>query len=179
MKTGLTATLIAGLSLAVATGQTKPEISDPAALARVHIYCVDTTNLPGSQAAEVKRFFKAESKPRKLLSDFPWTMAAGCGRSPVDAIVRLEFPLLNTSGIKLGEPVKEMESDAELLKTKVVLSVSNAASGKQLYKLQASPLGNSRTGSMGPGAAGERRDAMVNAFLTLRQDLKSLPAAQP
>ncbi len=165
-----------GLGIGRAVGQKKPagEIPDPAALVQVHNYCVDTSKIAGSQAAEVKRFVKTQSKAGKLLSDFPWTLADDCRAGHAEAVVRIEFPLLNTPAIELGRPLKEDASDADLLETKVLFEVFEAGSGKQLYKLLAVPLGGGKIQTAGANPTEQRRDAMYNAFSMLREDLRSL-----
>ncbi len=179
MKIVLVVMLGFGLRIGMAEGQEKPagEILDPAALVQVHTYCVDTSKIAGSQAAEVKHFLKAQSKPGKLFSDFPWTMAGDCRTGHAEAVVRIEFPLLNTPVIELGRPIKGNTSEAELLETKVLFEVFQSGSGKQLYKLLAGPLGGGKIQTAGANPAEQRADAMYNAFSIFREDLRSLPPA--
>ena len=179
MKTACMMTMMLGISLVAMAKKPVGEIPDPSALAGVRTFCVDFSNLSASQASEVRRFLKTESKPKKLLSDFPWTLGPDCEQSHPDAIVKLDFPLLNTMGAEVGQTIEGKQSDAELLKTKASLEVSDATSGKRMYQVLVSPPSSAKAELTGDNPVVQRRDAMYNAFRTLLQDLHSLPPVSP
>ena len=85
--------LLSVLLLAAVAAAKKPagKISDLAAFSQIHSYCVDSEDMPGDEALDLKNFVTAESKPKKLLSKLPWTLAPDCSPNSPDAVIKVEF----------------------------------------------------------------------------------------
>ena len=133
------AILTAVMQLAAKEQKLTGEVSDRAALAAIESYCVDTRQLPDDQAYQIRGFLQDESKPHGLLSKLSWKLFPDCREGGPDAIIRVEFPLLKTTAIRLGEPPSPGELPTNLYNIKAVLEVSEAASSRKLYHVQASP----------------------------------------
>ncbi len=150
------------------------EIPDRAAFAAIRSYCVNASHLPSDEAYEVRGFVEEEGKPRGLLAKLPWKLFPDCRGGETDAVIRVEFPLLKTFGVRLGEPPYPGEQSPNLYNTKAVLEVSDAASSRKLYHVQASPLDtrdpNSPTSTEDPPSV-LRRKALYGAFWTLVEDV--------
>jgi hypothetical protein len=176
MKTTLGLLMLAVAFSAVGK-QKKPvgQILDPTVLARVRSYCVDVSDLPENEAYEVNGFVREESKPGKLLTKIPWKLDPDCREASADAVIKLEFPRMNVTGVVLGQTPRPEEIDPNPYRIKAVLTVLDAESSKMLYKNQADPLDPGTVENQGSGGDPpvlQRRNAMYGAFWTLAQDVK-------
>lgn len=170
--------LIFLVTLPLGAKEKKPvgEVSDPSALAKIQSYCVDRRDLPGYQAYEVKGFVETESKPKKLLTKLPWKLLPDCRESDPDAIIKIEFQLLNSINLDLG---RAQPLDRDEYNVKAVLEVAEAASARTLYKVQALPRTSGTEDSGGTSTDAppvRRRDALYTAFWTLIEDVQRLSA---
>ena len=105
--------------------------------------------MPGDEALDLKNFVSAESKPKKLLSKLPWTLAPDCSQGSPDAVIKVEFskyfPVTET---KAGSPTPDNgPAQEEFYKVRAVLRVSQSGSSPTLYEVEAAPLSNSLTGA--------------------------------
>jgi len=91
-------------------------------------------------------------------------------------MIKVEFPLLKTTAIRLGEPPAPGELPPNLYNIKAVLEVSEGASSKKLY-VQASPLDtrepNSPLSTEDPPVLLYRK-ALYGAFWALVEDVKRI-----
>jgi len=153
------------------------EVSDPAALAAIESYCVDTRQLADDQAYQIRGFLQEESKPHGLLSKLSWKLVPDCREGGPDAMIKVEFPLLKTTAIRLGEPPAPGELPPNLYNIKAVLEVFEGASSKKLYHVQASPLDtrepNSPLSTEDPPVLLYRK-ALYGAFWALVEDVKRI-----
>ncbi len=177
MKSGLWV-LIISLPLALGAKDKKPtgEIPDRAALAKIASYCVDTKGLAGDAAYAVKGFIETESKPRKLLTRLPWKLFSDCREGNPDAVIRIDFPFLNSVNIRRGPP----PSEPDFYKIKAVMEITDAGSEQMLYKAQAAPLlsgADESISSTSQPLPVLRRDALYGVFSTLIQDVERLSKA--
>ncbi len=170
------------LLLAAVAAAKKPSgtISDPVAFSQIHSYCVDSDNMAGDEALDVKDFMIAESKSKKLLAKLPWTLASDCTQNSPDAVVRLEFSTYY--------PVTEAQTGAaapgngpaqeEFYKIRVTLRVFQGGSSQALYEVEADPLNNSLTGAEVVPAdvplPVQRRNAIYGAFWKLADDVRQV-----
>jgi hypothetical protein len=182
MKTGLYLLMLAAAIPAVGKPK-KPtgQISDPAAFARVRSYCVDASDLPGNEAYEVNGFIKDQSKPGSLLTRIPWKLCPDCREASPDAVIKLQFPRMNVTGVLLGQPPRPEDVDRNPYRIKAILMVLEAESSKVLYKNQADPLDVGTVDDQGSGGdppALQRRNAMYGAFWALTQDVRRAENAQ-
>jgi hypothetical protein len=171
--------------LAVAAVAKKPsgKISDLAAFSRIHSYCVDSDDMPGDEALDLKNFVSAESKPKKLLSKLPWTLAPDCSQGSPDAVIKVEFskyfPVTET---KAGSPTPDNgPAQEEFYKVRAVLRVSPPVSSQVLYEIEAAPLSNSLTGAavvpVDEPLPVQRRNAIYGAFWKLIEDVHRVAPA--
>ncbi|HMD99288.1 MAG TPA: hypothetical protein VKM93_18430 [Terriglobia bacterium] len=155
------------------------KIWDHATFVKIRSYCIDSSALPGYEANDVERLVQNESKPKRLLSKLPWTLISDCSES--DAIVKVSFRKLRKIDIQLGEPNSPDETYPYAYRAD--LQVSDEASARQLYEVEAAPLLNSMTGqTMTPEEEPDqtqRYDAAYHAFWTLIQDLQRVSENNP
>ncbi len=179
MKPGL-CVLMLSIPLALAATDKKPtgEIPDHAAFARIRTYCVDTQGMPGDAAYLVEGFVETESKSKKLLTKLPWKLLRDCRLGNPDAVIRIEFPFLNSINIRRGP----LPSEPDFYKLKGVMQISDTDSARLLYKAQAMPLLSGADESVSSTAQPLpvlRRDALYGVFSTLIQDVGRVsPAAK-
>jgi hypothetical protein len=176
----LSTLLLSVILLAAGAAAKKPAgtISDLAAFSQIHSYCVDSSSLPGDEAIDVKGFVSAESKPKKLLTKLPWTLASDCSQGPPDVVVRVEFSkYFPVNEAQVGSPTPSNgPAQEEFYKVRAVLRVSQATSSQVLYEIEAAPLSNSLTGAavvpVDEPLPVQRRNATYGAFWKLIQDVQ-------
>ncbi len=145
------------------------KISDLAAFSKIHSYCVDSSDLPGDEAYDLKRFVSNESKPKKLLSGLRWTLVSDCSQGSPDVVVTMEFQKFT--------PVQgPATADPELYAIRAYLRVSQGSSSGVLYEVEAAPSNNSM-GAMSDAPindplAVQRYDAVYSAFWMLIRDVQ-------
>lgn len=172
--------LMISIPLALAATDKKPtgEIPDRAAFARVRSYCVDTQGMPGDAAYAIEGFLETESKPKKLLTKLPWKLLRDCRQGNPDAVIRIEFPFLNSINIRRGP----LPSEPDFYKLKGVMQISDADSARLLYKVQAMPLvsgADESVSSTSQPLPVLRRDVLYGVFLALIHDVERVsPAAK-
>ncbi len=176
--------LVALISLSLplaAAAEKKPtgKIWDHATFVKIRSYCVDSSALPGYVANDVERLLENEGKPKRLLAKLPWTLARDCSES--DAVVKVSFRKLRRIDIQLGEP--NSPDGTSPYAYRADLQVSDEASARQLYEVEAAPLLNSMTGqTMTPEEEPDhtqRYDAAYHAFWTLIEDLQRVSENNP
>jgi hypothetical protein len=163
------ALFLAVILVAAPAAAKKPtgKISDLAAFSKIHSYCVDSSDLPGDEAYDVKRFVSNENKPKKLLSKLPWTLVSDCSQGSPDVIVRLEFQKFT--------PVRgNVSVQGESYTLRIVLRVSQDSSA--VYEVEAAPSNNSMGANsdapMDDPLAVQRYDAVYTAFWMLIEDVR-------
>jgi hypothetical protein len=132
--------------------------------------------MPGDAAYSVEGFVETESKPKKLLTKLPWKLLHDCRESVPDAVIRIEFPFLNSINIRRGPP----PSEPEFYRLKAVMQVSDTDSARLLYKVQAMPMlsgADESASSTSQPLPALRRDALYGVFSTLIQDVERVSAA--
>ena len=183
MRTRTLLTLLLSMVLPATVAAAKKlsgTISDPVAFSQIHSYCVDTENMPGDEALDVKDFMIVESKPKKLLSKLPWTRSSECSQDSADAVVKVEFgtyyPVANSqTGVATpgNGPAQE-----EFYKIRVTLRVFQGGSSEALYEVEADPLNNSLTGAevlpVDVPLPVQRRNAIYGAFWKLADDVRQV-----
>jgi hypothetical protein len=177
--------VVISLALSLATAAAKKptgKVWDVSTLTRVRNYCIDTSALAGYEAYDIERFIENEGKPKHLLAKLPWTQVSDCSRS--DSVVRVSFRLLRkTIDIQVGDPRAEDQDKTFPYEYRAELQVSDEASARVLYEVEAAPLLNSMTGTtVAPEEEPDhvvRYDAAYHAFWTLIQDLQSVSENNP
>jgi hypothetical protein len=173
--------LAVGFSAAAKQKKATGQILDPAAFARVRSYCVDVSDLPENEAYEVNGFVKDQGKPGQLLTKIPWKLYPDCREASTDAVIKLQFPRMNVTGVPLGQTQYPQEPGVNPYRIKAVLQVLDAESSKVLYKNQADPLDPGAVENQGSGGDPpviQRRNAMYGAFWTLAQDVQRVEQVQ-
>jgi hypothetical protein len=173
------AVLMMASTLPLAAKGKKPtgEITDLAAFGNVRSYCVDTTDLPGWEALDVQGLVETESKPKRLLTKLPWTLAADCTESRPDAVVVVRFPIVSVARIDSGTAAPDPNEDPQsrFFEVRAELKVSDRNSSRLLYEVQAAPVFYSSGRSVAPAVEPDhilRREAAYHAFWTLIDDIK-------
>jgi hypothetical protein len=178
--------LLSLIILAVAAVAKKPtgKISDLDAFSRIHSYCVDSEDMPGDEALDLKNFVSTESKPKKLLSKLPWTLAPECSPNSPDAVIKVEFSqYFPVRESQVGSPTPDSgPAQEEFYKVRAVLRVSQPGSSPALYEVEAAPLSNSLTGHavvpVDEPLPVQRHNAIYGAFWKLIDDVHRVaPAA--
>jgi len=165
-----------------ASGGKKPmgRIPDVAAFNGVRTYCIDTSQLSGSEAYDVKAFVHVESKPKGLLTKLPWRLEPDCDKESPDAIAKMSFRLLNKMGAVLGTTSPDRMPAMDSYALRAYLQVSDGESSKVLYELEAAPLDNPEIETDPNKIPNEeplpilRRNATYRAFWTMIEDLKRI-----
>jgi hypothetical protein len=167
------------LAIPVCGKEKKPggEVVDWAALAQVASYCIDKSQLSGSDRYLLDGFVKAESKPKHLLTKLPWKMTEGCDTGNPDAIATVEFipltALSETERTPIGPQPTITDSRDPDATIKVVLIVTDSAR-KVIYRAESMPLSTDATPDSGPqGGPVSRQDGMYHVFWALTEDLGS------
>ena len=164
--------------LPAAASAKKPtgKISDLAAFSKIHIYCVDSSDLPSDEAYDLKRFVSNENKPKKLLSKLPWTLVSDCSQGSPDVIVRMEFQKF--APVRANAP-----AEGELSTIRAFLRVSQGSSSQVLYEVEAAPSNNSMGGlsdaPLNDPLAVQRYDAAYRAFWMLIEDVQRVSPMIP
>jgi hypothetical protein len=78
-------------------GARSREVFDPNALAHIKSFCVDSRNLEGWQADEVREFLAKNSQPKKLLGRLHWQLTDDCNEA--DAVARIYFAPVNIEDV--------------------------------------------------------------------------------
>jgi hypothetical protein len=107
---------LCGAAIPAHAKKTEGEVPDPAALSRVKTYCIDTSQMSPSEAADVQKFVGEQNSPKKLLGKLSWSLADNC--SQVDAVITLKF-----------EPTSIMDSTGAPGAMQASTSSSNAIPG--------------------------------------------------
>jgi hypothetical protein len=171
--------LLASVPLVASAGK-KPvgRIPDVAVFNSIRTYCIDTSDLSGPEAYDVKAFIQVESKPKGLLTKLPWKLEADCTKESPDAIAKLEFRHLNKVGTVIGTPSNDRLPPMDSYALRAYLQVFDGDSQKILYELEAAPLDNPEI-SPDPNRIPDeeplpilRRNATYRAFWTMIEDLK-------
>lgn len=173
----LSALFLAVILMPAAASAKKPtgKIPDLAAFSKIHSYCVDSSDLPGDEAYDLKRFVDNENKPKKLLSKLPWTLVSDCSQGSPDVIVRMEFQKLFP--VRGNAPVQ-----GEPYTIRAMLRVSQGSSLQALYEVEAAPSNNSMGATSNveeDPLAVQRYDAMYSAFWMLIEDVKRVSQTIP
>ena len=177
--------LLSVLLLAAVAAAKKPagKISDLAAFSQIHSYCVDSEDMPGDEALDLRNFVRAESKPKKLLSKLSWTLAADCSQGSPDAVIKVEFSkYFPVRESQVGSPTPDSgPAQEEFYKVRAVLRVSQAGSSPALYEDETAPLSNSLTGAavdpVDEPLPVQRRNAIYGAFWKLIDDVHRVAPA--
>lgn len=164
------------LPVVAAAKKPRGKISDVAAFSQIHYYCIDSRDLADDEALDVRNFVSDEKKPKKLLSQLPWTLVADCSRDDVDAVVRMEFQ-------KFAPLHDDAPAEGESFTIRAILRVSQGSSSTVLYEVQAAPSNNSLTGHsmehVNDPLAVQRRDAIYSAFWMLTEDVQRVSQMSP
>jgi len=145
------------------------KISDLAAFSKIRSYCVDSSDLPGDEAYDLKRFVSNENKPKKLLAQLPWKLVPNCSDGSFDVVVRVEFERFAPIG-------NNAPAEGELSTIRAYLRIFPNASSEALYEVEVAPSNNSM-GAMSDAPlndplAVQRYDAVYNAFWMLIRDVQ-------
>jgi hypothetical protein len=164
------------LPAAVAAKKPTGKISDPAAFSKIQSYCIDTSDLSGDEALDLKNFVSAENKPKKLLSKLPWTLVSDCSQGPPDVVVRMELQKFAPIG-------NNAPAEGELFTFRAVLRLSQGSFSQVLYEVEAAPSNNSM-GAMSDAPlndppAVQRYDAIYAAFWMLIEDVQRVSQSSP
>ena len=172
------ALLLSAILLPAAASAKKPmgKISDLAAFSKIHSYCVDSSDLPGDEAYDLKRFVSNENKPKKLLSKLPWKLVSDCSQDSPDVIVRMEFQ-------KFTPVHANAPAEGELFTIRAYLRMSQGTSSGMLYEVEAAPSNNSMgamsDAPMNDPLAVQRYDAIYAAFWMLIEDVQRVSQMIP
>lgn len=168
--------LLALLAPAPLLAKKKPtgQIPDPAALARVRSYCVDTSQLAGYEAYDVNGLIETENKPKKLLSKLPWKYLPDCREGDPDAIIRIQFLRLNKTVIAASPDAEAQSIEDNPYAIRALMQVTPAGSLRLLYQVEAAPLDNPEVNESGRDEPDHllRRDAAYRAFWNLIEDVR-------
>jgi hypothetical protein len=162
--------MLANLLPAVASNK-KPtgKISDLAAFSKIHSYCVDSSDLPGDEALDLKRFVSNENRPKGLLSKLPWILVSDCEHGSPDVSLRMEFQ-------KFAPVRGNAPAEGEAYTIRAYLRLSQDSSSSALYEVEAVPTNNSMgamsDAPMNDPLANQRYDAVYTAFWMLVEDVK-------
>ena len=167
----LSVILMSAIPVPAAASAKKPtgKISDLAAFSKIHSYCVDSSDLPGDEALDVKRFVSNENKPKYLLSKLPWTLVSDCENGSPDVTLRMEFQ-------KFAPNHQNAPAEGEAYTIRAYLRLSQDSSSPTLYEVEAAPTNNSMgamsDAPMNDPLAVQRYDAVYTAFWMLVEDVK-------
>ena len=171
--------LIMASTLPLAAKRKNPtgKITDPAAFGNIRSYCVDTTDLPGWEALDVRNLVETESKPRRLLTKLPWTRTVDCTQSEPDAVVVVRFPIVRVARVDSGTaaPGPNEDPQSRFFEVRASLQVSDRNSSRLLYEVEAAPVFYSSGQSVAPAVEPDhvlRREAAYHAFWALIDDVK-------
>jgi hypothetical protein len=161
--------------------RTDGQILDATAFAQLRSYCVDVSSLPETEAYEVNSFVEEQSKRGRLLTKIPWKLYPDCREASPDAIIQLQFPMMNVISTQRGQPLGPDDRDSKPYRIKAVLLVLDAESSRVIYRRQADPLEaptpeDPLTASDPPVV--QRRNAMYGAFWSLTQDVQQADQAK-
>ena len=154
------------LPAAASAKKPRGKISNLAAFSKVGSYCMDSSDLPGDEAYDLKRFVSNENKPKKLLSKLPWTLVSDCSQGSPDVLVRMEFQKFSpVNPSAQGEPPT----------IRAYLRVFQGSSSQALYEVESAPA-NDTMGAMSDAPlndplAVQRYDAVYAAFWMLIEDV--------
>lgn len=171
--------LLLSLPLA-AHARSKPtgKIPDVVAFNNVRTYCIDTSELSGPEAYDVKGFIRRESRPKGLLTKLPWKLQPDCREGSPDAIAKISFHMLNKIGTVIGTPSNDELTPMDPYALRAYLQVFGGETQKLLYELEAAPLDNPEA-NPDPNKIPDqeplpllRRNAAYRAFWTMIGDLQ-------
>jgi hypothetical protein len=160
------------------------KISDLAAFGDIRTYCVDTTDLPGWEALDVRNLVETESKQRRLLTKLPWKLAPDCSQSQPDAVVVVRFPIVRVARVDSGTAAPDPNEDPQsrFFEVRAELQVSDRNSSRLLYEVQAAPVFYSSGRSVAAAVEPDhvlRREAAYHAFWALIDDIKRVSQISP
>lgn len=171
----------AAVPTAAAGAKLAGEVMDLRAIERVRTYCVDTSQLPGWEALDVRDLIWTESKPKGLLSKLPWTLVKDCDDSDVDAVVPIKFVRMTVVHVGLGGapfPAGNPQSAWPVpYQWRALLRVVEKSSSQVIYKAEGNPMNYNRGASSESGQEPDhvlRREAAYHAMAALVSDLKAI-----
>lgn len=179
--------LMAAMALPLCAREKKPtgDIPNLNTFGKVRSYCVDTSDLPGWEALDVRNLIETESKPKGLLSKLPWRLVADCMSQP-DAVVRFKFPRVDVVRLQIGArpPASEDPQQPSPVRYEVRarLQVSDSRSSRLLYEVEAGPVNYTSGHTVAPVEEPDhilRRESAYHAFWTLIDDVKRTAGHRP
>lgn len=147
------------------------------ALQSIRTYCFDTTALSDQDAYLIRGFARSEDKPKHLLSRLPWKLLPNCQQGNPDAVVKVNFELVQVFGTIFGDntPTPMTRGESTRYEPRAVLDVVERNSDQVIYKTQATPLANTSSNSSMPAPDNQtalRLQALRNVVSTLVHDVQ-------
>jgi len=172
------------LPLAAKEKKLTGRISSPDEFGKIRSYCVDTSDLSGWEALDVRGFIETESKRKGLLTKLPWRLAGDCTESHLDALVVVRFPIVRVAKVGAGNASPDPNEDpqSQLFEVRAALQVSDRDSSRLLYEVEAAPVFYSSGRSPAPAVEPDhvlRREALYHAFWALLDDIKRVSQNNP